>query len=114
MREIFSERNGVLAEYISIRDIAYMLLGMTWPHMNDTYRFREFVLDLDPSCYWKLANDDYTFGHAVIRRCLSVLGMTQVKDDDKVLIELDDPDPDILPLSKNAQIKKEERTKNEN
>jgi len=106
LKKIFSERNGIDPGYISIRDITHMLLSMTWPHVNDTYHFTDFILDLDPSCYWKLSNDDYTFGHAVILKCLSILRMTTVKDkDNKTLIELDDPDPDILPLIKSTNKK---------
>lgn len=107
LQKIFGRRNALDPEYISTEGIMQMLLATVHPHISNSYHFIGFVLDLSPSNRWKFNHkDEYVFEHAVIRKCLSILRMTQIIDENnKVLIELDDPDPDILPLSKNAQAK---------
>lgn len=112
LQKVFGERNAIDPECVSAEGIMQMLLTMTQPHVNDSYHFRDFVVDLHPSNHWKFSSKStYIFEHAVIRKCLSVLAMTRVLDGDKVLIELDDPDPGILPLSKSAQAKSKELSK---
>lgn len=102
MKKILGKRSGIDPEYMTAADVVHVLLSMTSPYIKDNHHFREFILDLHPVNYWKLTRGEYSFDEAVIRKCLSILRMTQVIDkDNKVLIELDDPDPDILPLSIN-------------
>ena len=100
LKKIFGERSAIDPEYYSVEDILHVLLGIVCPRIESSYYFREFILDLLPINYWRLDRGEYDFEHAVIYKCLSVLRMTQVKEGSKILIELDDPDPDILPLTK--------------
>ncbi len=107
MKKVFGKRNAIESEYITAADITHMLLKIVSPCMKTPYHFKEFVLDLHPLNYWRLSRGIYSFEQAVIRKCLSILRMTQVKEGDEVLIELDDPDPGILPLTKQANRKEE-------
>ncbi len=105
MKKVFGERNAIEPEHITAADITHMLLKIVSPYLKTPHHFREFVLDLHPVNYWRLSRGTYSFDQAVIRKCLSILRMTQVKEGDEVLIELDDPDPNILPLTKHTNKK---------
>ncbi len=107
MKKIIGERCGIEAEHVTVGNILHVLLSIAYLYVIDLYHFRDFILDLHPVNYWKLDRTNYDFEHAVIHKCLSILAMTQVKEGDEVLIELDDPDPNILPLTKHTN--KEEK-----
>ena len=100
LKRILGERSGIESEHITAADITHMLLKIVSPCIKTPYHFKEFVLDLHPLNYWRLSRGTYSFEQAVIRKCLSILRGMQVKDGDEMLIELDDPNPGILPLTK--------------
>jgi len=67
--------------------------------------FEEILQDLNPNEIWKCGyekNRSYSYEEAIIRKTLSMLGLLSVRNGDKMLIELDEPDVTILPLSKDA------------
>jgi len=103
LQQIFAERNGMDPKYILPGDIARMLISMAYPLINTLWEFKEFVFDLDPNKYWKLSRNKYTFFGAVIGRCLSILAMTEVIKDEKVIMDLGKPDPTILPLKREGK-----------
>ena len=103
LKKLVGLRCSVGPEYISEYDILSVLLSITWPHLlqsgNPELQFKEFVLGLEESQYWKLdMRGKWSFNKALIRMCLSALRFTKVIDGEEVFIELDDPDPSILPL----------------
>jgi hypothetical protein len=103
LKVIMSDRCYVQVEHVHPADIVSVLLGIVWPliKQNDN-RFFDFVLGLDPDQAWKVAYGDESdpFHRRLIAQCLSVIRLTRVQEDDKVLVELDDPDPTLLPLSR--------------
>jgi len=105
MKRIVSIRNGIEPEYCSSKDIAHLLLSIAQSYIRIEHDFSNFVMDLSPNSFWAMLfypeeKDRYDFNKSVIRKCLSVLRTVQVMDVDKVLLELDKPDPEILPLKK--------------
>lgn len=107
LQQIFAERNGLEAKYILPEAIARMLLSMTYSYIENKHQFLEFVLDLHPNEFWKCRleyRDQYDFFKAVIGRCLSILMMTEVLNKDgKIIMNLGDPDPKILPLKEDKK-----------
>ena len=94
LARIIEEYSMVPAEYTSKRDVVDILLGIVYKHINSRSRFQEFILRLSPDQWWKTnckIDDDIDF--VIIKSCLSVLRLTEVKD-----LNLGDPDSSILPL----------------
>jgi hypothetical protein len=101
------ERCCVEAKYVGIGDIASVLLDIVWPIIRDggnpPHFFEDFVLGLDPDNAWKVRHGkvDGDFHRRLIAKCLSVIRLTPVLGKDgTVLVEIDDPDPTLLPLSR--------------
>jgi hypothetical protein len=109
---------GYSPELLSKNDVCHYLTKIAFQHLNDQFgdpltAFRDFVFDLNPEKCWKVGYwwkkgntvlEPYDFETAVIHKCLSIIGMTNVKEGGKVFLELDEPNPDLLPLTK--EIKK--------
>ncbi len=106
MKVIIGERAGIDPRYISIADIVFVLSGLVWKAIstqgNSEYFFSEFVLDLLPENYWRInGSKNDTINLVLIRKMLSILSNVRIIDPatGEVFIELDEPDPTILPLS---------------
>jgi len=97
-------------EHIDINSIATCLLEMvinqilSIPIKNDFDKDNAFraitniVWDLHPNNRWKVGgNDEESLEMGIIRKCLSVIKLTSVKDMDTI----GKPDPCILPLREN-------------
>jgi hypothetical protein len=72
---------------------------------NVKSNFSEILFDIGPENIWKCGynrGQKYSYEEAVIRKTLSMLSMLDVKKQNKVLIELDEPDENILPLHQNV------------
>jgi hypothetical protein len=89
--------------------------------------FLQFINDISPGAWWLWANvlpvrndssvkkEEYNFNKAVASKCLSVLSLTKVLNaDGSVIIELDDPNPNILPLSDEAAKRLKEKCERSN
>lgn len=101
-------------EFLSKNDVCHYLTKIAFLHMNELFidpltSFRDFIFDLDPKNCWKVgyrvkvykeSKEPYDFETAVICKCLSVIQMADVRRGNKILIELDEPDPNLLPLHK--------------
>lgn len=102
LRKIYAARNGCDAQYISDKDILDSMLTLTYQHIKSEHAFKEFVCYMFRA-YRKRAMIPH-FGIAtkkkLLQQMLSVIGLTQVKDDKKTLIPLDEPDFMILPSQK--------------
>jgi hypothetical protein len=111
LKRIYADRNlGSVeqAEHISISNIISCLLNLAFKHMKiNEYLFSQFINDISPDKwhYWKYVcaslayatKIDYDFNLAVIGKCLSIIMLTDLKD---IPEGLDEPDPKILPLTK--------------
>ena len=95
---------GIDVEFISASNIISILLNVVYLHINRLQDFANFVEDISPAECWKFGGPIdqklYDYDRAVINKCLSILALTIVRENGKTLIELDEPDETLLPLSK--------------
>jgi hypothetical protein len=100
---------GIDPKHLSTNDVARFVIKYAFQHMNEQFAdpltaFRDFLVDIPPEhCSrvgYYLKGKPYDFDIAVIHKCLSVLCMVDVRKGDKIVLELDVPDPAILPLKK--------------
>lgn len=100
MKKILSERSNIPKEYIQTQDILVVLLRLTYKHIKGNEgKFTNFMFGLLPDYIWKFGGKaEEKIDITIIRNCLSILQNVRVKNEGKILIELDDPNPDILPL----------------
>jgi len=110
LAKILAERNALDPEYLNKRLIFENVVHITLDYIKvDARTMADFVLEMQPAAFWKWSHklsfevdpEDYDFYYAAVRKCLSLLAVTQVYGDGgKVLIVLDPPDENILPLKK--------------
>jgi len=101
MKRILGERAGIGAEHISQKDIVMVLFPLMYLHLKDSENlFCRFLENLFPAEAWEISKESPLM-IVMVKNCLSVLRFVQVLDGDKVLLELDEPDENILPFSEN-------------
>ena len=107
LKKIIAERCAFNAEDVSVRDIQSILTSIAIKNIlkshNPEHFLEDFIISIDPKNMWRLVTnqkiEDYDFNLAVIEKCLSVIRHARVKDDDgNRILELDEPDRNILPL----------------
>ena len=123
LAKILAERNALSVEYLNKRLIFENIVHITLDYIKvDARVMADLILELQPAAFWKWSNDisfavdpeDYDFYYAAVRKCLSLLAITRVYGDDgEVLIVLDEPDPNILPISKLSKFNKENESDEE-
>jgi len=113
LRRILSQRNGIYEEDISASLIMEALVRIVYPFIkNSEYQFIDFMTSISPNSpenMWrcKSLNFEYSFEHAVIKKCLSILRFTQViNNEGEQIIDLGRHDPEILPISNHSKNKK--------
>jgi hypothetical protein len=98
LKKIYSVRNGIDAEYITINNILSCLLKLTYEYITCERHFIDFIAELNPD-RWNFNkysfDDDYTYGNAVINKCLSVLSLIKGSD---IKDGLDKPDENVLSI----------------
>lgn len=108
---IFSHRSGIEKQYISKTDIIIVLSNIVSFHMQQgdfKRNFLDFINDLSPHSSWKFNEQNgikepkYDFYDQLIKKCLLVIGFTSI---DNIPGRLGNPDKNILPLSKNKNLK---------
>jgi hypothetical protein len=101
---------GCDPEHMYVDDVMYWCLKTACKHLQEDKKdlldiFREFLSDISPDNCWKTgcSYKPYSFELAVIHKCLSVLSMVSVREPstNTILLELDEPDPNLLPLRRN-------------
>lgn len=106
--KIIEKRN--LLDQPSKYDIYVILLGIVLDKMIDSPgtkdKMHTFFADISPDRFFLFdeypmkRKEDYNFYDAVINKCVCELATASVYDaDGNTLLELDEPDPNILPLS---------------
>jgi len=108
LKRIYSLRNGIDPQYLNKRDILRCLLTLVEKFQDkkfeNGYTLSGFLSDIDPHNVWRVnysRDKEYDFEEACIYKCLSVISLSKVKNNDgTVLIPLDARDPDVLPLAK--------------
>ncbi len=102
LQKIVGERQMLEPNLVTISDITKVLLHIVIPYMaknNPDHKFMDFIDAISPNNFWQYRNTkEYDFSMAIINKCLSIMSLTRVRSDDKILLELDKPDPNILPL----------------
>lgn len=108
LRKIYAIRNGVDAKDITDWNILEMMLSLTYQHIKSEYAFKEFVSHLFKTYRKKTLFPLFGIStkRKLLKQILITLGLTQVKDGEKILIPLDEPDFTILP-SQEEYTKKE-------
>lgn len=114
LKQILSRRSAVPIQYIQVRDIAQVLLGLAWKHIstggNPEYQFIEFISRLNQTDLWGNpvpVEKQEDFYAVLLRNCLSVLRNTKVAG-----LDLGEADPTILPLKATANNALESDLKN--
>jgi hypothetical protein len=104
LKLLIKDRSGIDPKYLNARDIMENLINLVWLSIsksgNPSHFFRDFVFDtaLPLEWYKQYYNDgteeEETQELITIKKCLSVLAITNVSDIDG---ELGEPDYTILP-----------------
>jgi hypothetical protein len=89
---ILSHETGIPFEYAAVRDVYDILVGLFLRYASE-YEKRHFFEKLFSD------KDSVKIGD-VIFQLLGALSVVKVRDGEKVLINLGEPDGDVLPLSK--------------
>ena len=98
LRVLVGDYTATLPEHVSTGDIMQVLIDIAIPFLlvdpNPKWRLSELLLSL--------VREDAT-GHGsltelVVRELLRVLRVVPVRDGERVFINLDDPNPDLLPV----------------
>ena len=104
---ILAERSWMPRDhYYGAAHIANTLTDLVFEEINRSgnpkHFFAEFINNIAPENVWKVGGQECNDHHVkVILACLSILSLSQVKDDEgNTLIELGEPDSSILPLAK--------------
>lgn len=124
LKKIHGRAYGYDAKHVIEGDIVQVLLSLVWEHYmganhtehpNGYSAFLQFVVDCSPYDNWKvggggstpIGEKSYEYYEAVIRKCLSMLCFVKVLDENKVVVlQLEKPDPTLLPLNKPKKAKK--------
>jgi hypothetical protein len=93
MKILIGERSGIEPKYIDQKDIFIVLFGIVYPYIKEEHPLREFLSDIISGFLYI----DQTVFERFIKVCLSVLSNIPVKEGNKILIELDEPDYTLLP-----------------
>jgi hypothetical protein len=102
MKILIGKRCGIAPKHISTENCVEQLVDLVWLSIsrsgNPIHFFSEFVLDVTlRKNRWKFTDEpDDNDEVVVIKKCLSVLALTNKKDIDG---EFEEPNPKILPLS---------------
>lgn len=97
LKKIASNYCGL--ERIRTEEIPVFLNSEVYPEVaKNENTFSDFWRGCAPSTYKGM--DDEGYYVRVIRKMLSILNLTKVREGDTILINLGEPDPDILPLRK--------------
>ena len=100
LKKILGRRSGVNAEYIRKQDIIIVLSGIVWPEMTE-YRFLEFLSHIvDAPIFPNREEDSTPVDIRIIKALLKQIVLMPVKRDGEVLVDISDPDPELLPLAK--------------
>ena len=110
LKKVCGKRNRIDPEYMQVNDIIQTLFCIIEDHKNpiDMRFFTDFISDISPNSFKRnlyRCKTEYDFNEAVIEKCLSVISLMKVVDDDgTVLIKIDDVDSfdSVLPqIAKN-------------
>lgn len=101
LRKIYARRNGVYEEHISDKDILEMMLSLAYQHIKSEYNFKAFIFNIFKT--WP-RNPQVPFSYIgvatkkrLLQQLLTLIALTQIRDANKILIHLDEPDFTILP-----------------
>lgn len=112
MKKIIGERCAFNAEDVRVKDIQSILTNIAFTIIlktgNPEHFFDDFIEGISPDNMWRTMTnqkkEDYDFNLAVIEKCLSIIRFVEVKDSNgKYILELDEPDANILPLKKREE-----------
>jgi hypothetical protein len=102
LKIIISHRCDVPSGQLGLQAVLDNLIKVTYKYIpKNEHHFTKFIERLNPA-YDTMRNDEST-EIRTIRACLNVLARIQVNDGDLVLVELDEPSRDILPLTRDVK-----------
>jgi len=113
LAKILAERNALDPNHITPQLIFENIVHITLDYIKINARqVANLLMDIQPSNWWMFSEkrsinvdiSEYDFYKAAVIKCLSLLAITTVYDKvtGETLIEIDDPDPSILPLSEQS------------
>jgi len=82
LKILYSIRNGINIEYLNERQIASNLLNLVTSFIiNNGNSFHDFINAINPyNPLFKIYNENYKFYTAIIKKCLSILSLLEIKD----------------------------------
>lgn len=112
LAKILSKRNYIEVYYLSKRLIFENIIHITMKYVNmDGQRMADILIDIQPQNWWKWSDkqvvfpsvEEYDFYEAIVKKCLNILSVTKVYENGKELIHIDEPDSELLPISKTSK-----------
>lgn len=112
LAKIIAKRNYLEAYYLSKSIIFENIIHITMKYVDmDGPRMVDFLFDIQPQNWWKWSDkrviyssiEGYDFYEATVKKCLNFLAVTTVYENGKELIHIDDPDPELFPISKTSR-----------
>ncbi len=98
IKQIISVRCGIDKEFISNGNVVDYVSEVVFPFIKTDGGFSHFLARIfNGHCYFGLNPSNTTSIEIVLKELLSILSIVQVKEGDKILIDLDKPDYSILP-----------------
>jgi hypothetical protein len=112
LKRIYSLRNAIDPEHISKSDILSCLINLVEKFVSNPatecrFSLRNFLSDIDPNS-WLYKTVKYDFDTVCIEKCLSIIMLTRILNDNmEEIVPIDNPSEEVLPLSENANKIKE-------
>ena len=110
LKRIQADYCGVPEEYLSKNDIIFILIKAV-EELHKPLSLYDFLTAIDPEKVWMIWPNrfstikevEYDYKTAVVGKCLSLLRWIPIYKNEKRILELGEPDPNILNLSKYAK-----------
>lgn len=106
MKILIAHRSMLPLELVSRNDVVHVVLDITLDlilqsEMDNKTELSRFIIGLNPvDIFHRPIEEDYPT--RILKKCLSIIKFSKVEEGDKVFIELDDLDPEILPINPNS------------
>ncbi len=107
LKRIMGHRSGLKPDQVSVRDIILVLLREVERTTKDRAHILEPLVTYirEELVVWPnlgLAQPKRNIDDVILQACLNELSMTVVRDGHNIVLELEAPNPDVLPLTRPA------------
>jgi len=100
LKTILGERSGVEPRHIRKSDIIIVLSNIVWKDMNAA-RFQTFLANIiNEPIFPNREKEDIPVEDRIIEALLRSISLMPVKSNGEVVVNICDPDPELLPLAR--------------